>query len=193
MWGRTGPAVSPTTGAMYTGTGDGQWHPETGVYGNGIVGLKQDPDTKELKLYDYFGPRNAAWLVKRDLDAQVTPVIFNYKGRGTLAYSVAANVGGASNYRTATLKVAGQTIPILRFAGPVSQAITIETLSSLVDGAPPFTISAAASSGLPVSFTSTTPTVYSVGNHRNNRRGGDLLDHGQSSRQCELRCGDSRG
>src|SRR4051812_38055638 len=81
MWGRTGPAVSPTTGAMYTGTGDGQWHPENGVYGNGIVGLKQDPETKELKLFDYFGPRNAAWLVKRDLDAQVTPVIFNYKGR----------------------------------------------------------------------------------------------------------------
>ncbi len=81
MWGRTGPAVSPTTGAMYTGTGDGQWHPENGVYGNGIIGLKQDPDTKELKLFDYFGPRNAAWLVKRDLDAQVTPVIFNYKGR----------------------------------------------------------------------------------------------------------------
>ena len=54
MWGRTGPAVSPTTGAMYTGTGDGQWHPENGVYGNGIVGLKQDPDTKELKLFDYF-------------------------------------------------------------------------------------------------------------------------------------------
>jgi hypothetical protein len=81
MWGRTGPAVSPTTGAMYTGTGDGQWNPEAGVYGNGIVGLKQDPDTKELKLVDYFGPRNAAWLVKRDLDAQVTPVIFNYKGR----------------------------------------------------------------------------------------------------------------
>ena len=81
MWGRTGPAISPTTGAMYTGTGDGQWNPEAGVYGNGIIGLKQDPQTKELKLVDAFGPPNAAWLVKRDLDAQVTPVIFNYKGK----------------------------------------------------------------------------------------------------------------
>jgi outer membrane protein assembly factor BamB len=81
MWGRTGPAVSPTTGAMYTGTGDGQWNPEAGVYGNGIIGVKQDPATKELKLYDTFGPPNAAWLVKRDLDAQVTPVIFPYKGK----------------------------------------------------------------------------------------------------------------
>jgi hypothetical protein len=34
-----------------------------------------------LKLYDTFGPPNAAWLVKRDLDAQVTPVIFPYKGK----------------------------------------------------------------------------------------------------------------
>ncbi len=81
MWGRTGPAISSKTGAMYTGTGDGQWNPEAGVYGNGIIGLKQDPQTKELKLYDTFGPPNAAWLVKRDLDAQVTPVIFQYKGK----------------------------------------------------------------------------------------------------------------
>ena len=81
MWGRTGPAISPTTGAMYTGTGDGQWNPDAGVYGNGMIGLKQDPTTKELKLVDAFGPPNAAWLVKRDLDAQVTPVIFNYKGK----------------------------------------------------------------------------------------------------------------
>ena len=81
MWGRTGPAISPTTGAMYTGTGDGQWNPQNGTYGNGIIGLKQDPATKELKLFDAFGPPNAAWLVKRDLDAQVTPVIFNYKGK----------------------------------------------------------------------------------------------------------------
>jgi outer membrane protein assembly factor BamB len=81
MWGRTGPAISPATGAMYTGTGDGQWNPEAGVYGNGIIGVKQDPQTKELQLYDYFGPPNAAWLWKRDLDAQVTPVIFPYKNR----------------------------------------------------------------------------------------------------------------
>ena len=81
MWGRTGPAISPTTGAMYTGTGDGRWQPENGTYGNGIIGLKQDPTTKELKLYDTFGPPNADWLVKRDLDAQVTPVIFPYKGK----------------------------------------------------------------------------------------------------------------
>src|SRR6266581_2890963 len=47
MWGRTGPAISGT-GIMYTGTGDGRWDPENGIYGNGIIGVKQDPQTKAL-------------------------------------------------------------------------------------------------------------------------------------------------
>ena len=80
MWGRTGPAIS-ANGTMYTGTGDGRWDPENGVYGNGIVGVKPDPKTKALLLEDYYGPSNAEWLVKRDLDMQVTPAIFNYKGK----------------------------------------------------------------------------------------------------------------
>jgi outer membrane protein assembly factor BamB len=80
MWGRTGPAIS-ASGTMYTGTGDGKWDPENGIFGNGIIGVKQDPETKALKLDDYFAPTNAEWLVKRDLDMQVTPAIFNYKGR----------------------------------------------------------------------------------------------------------------
>src|SRR5881397_3611114 len=80
MWGRTGPAIS-ANGTMYTGTGDGRWDPENGVYGNGIIGVKQDPVTKSLELVDYYGPSNAEWLFKRDLDMQVTPAIFDYKGR----------------------------------------------------------------------------------------------------------------
>ena len=80
MWGRTGPAVSSEK-VMYTGTGDGLWDPENGVFGNGIVGLQMDPGTGSLELYDYYGPSNAEWLFKRDLDMQVTPAIFHYKGR----------------------------------------------------------------------------------------------------------------
>ena len=80
MWGRTGPAISSEK-VMYTGTGDGVWDPENGVFGSGIIGLQQDPDTKSLELYDYYGPSNAEWLFKRDLDMQVTPAIFYYKGR----------------------------------------------------------------------------------------------------------------
>jgi outer membrane protein assembly factor BamB len=80
MWGRSGPAISKDL-VMYTGTGDGRWAPEDGVYGNGIIGVKQNPKTKALELVDYYGPSNAEWLVKRDLDMQVTPAIFDFKGR----------------------------------------------------------------------------------------------------------------
>ena len=80
MWGRSGPAVSKDL-VMYTGTGDGRWDPENGLYGNGIIGVKQNAKTKALELTDYYGPSNAEWLVKRDLDMQVTPAIFDYKGR----------------------------------------------------------------------------------------------------------------
>ncbi len=80
MWGRSGPAISKE-GVMYTGTGDGRWDPENGIYGNGIIGVKQNPQTKSLDLVDYYGPSNAEWLVKRDLDMQVTPVIFDWKGK----------------------------------------------------------------------------------------------------------------
>jgi hypothetical protein len=80
MWGRQGPAIA-SDGTMYTGTGDGRFDPESGTYGDGIIGVKQNAATKALELSDYFGPANAEWLVKRDLDMQVTPAIFNYKGR----------------------------------------------------------------------------------------------------------------
>ena len=79
MWGRTGPAIS-LDGTMYTGTGDGRWDPENGIFGNGIIGVKQNPETKALELEDYYEPSNAEWLAKRDLDIQVTPAIFSYKG-----------------------------------------------------------------------------------------------------------------
>jgi outer membrane protein assembly factor BamB len=80
MWGRSGPAIS-SNGTLYTGTGDGRWSPENGIYGNGIIGVQQDPKTKAVVLTDYYGPSNAEWLFKRDLDMQVTPAIFKYKGK----------------------------------------------------------------------------------------------------------------
>jgi outer membrane protein assembly factor BamB len=80
MWGRTGPAISSDK-VLYTGTGDGPWDPENGIFGNGIIGVQQNPETKALELVDYYGPSNAEWLWKRDLDMQVTPAIFPYKGR----------------------------------------------------------------------------------------------------------------
>ncbi len=80
MWGRSGPAID-SKDVLYTGTGDGKWDPENGVYGNGIIAVKQNPQTKAVELVDYYGPSNAEWLWKRDLDMQVTPTIFKYKGK----------------------------------------------------------------------------------------------------------------
>ena len=80
MWGRTGGAID-SKGVMYTGTGDGPWNPENGVFGNGIIGVRQNPETKVAELMDYYGPSNAEWLWKRDLDMQVSCAIFKYKGK----------------------------------------------------------------------------------------------------------------
>ncbi|HLJ49743.1 MAG TPA: PQQ-binding-like beta-propeller repeat protein [Bryobacteraceae bacterium] len=84
MWGRQGPAIA-SDGTMYTGTGDGNFNPEIGSFGNGIIGIKQNPQSKAAELVDYFGPSNAAWLWKRDLDMQVTPVIFPFEGKELMA------------------------------------------------------------------------------------------------------------
>jgi hypothetical protein len=43
--------------------------------------VQQNPDTKAVELTDYYGPSNAEWLFKRDLDMQVTPAIFPFKGK----------------------------------------------------------------------------------------------------------------
>jgi outer membrane protein assembly factor BamB len=86
MWGTRGPAVG-ADGTVYTGTGDGIWDPSQKLYGNGIVGVKYDPQTHLLHLEKYFAPANVEFMYKRDLDVQVTPTIFNYKGKEYLVGS----------------------------------------------------------------------------------------------------------
>jgi outer membrane protein assembly factor BamB len=80
MWGRTGPAID-STGAVYAGTGDALFDPDHQIYGQAFVAVKMDPQTKLLELKDYYAPSNAEWMFKRDLDLNVTPAIFTYKGR----------------------------------------------------------------------------------------------------------------
>ena len=58
---------------------------ENQVYGNGLIGVRLEGN--QLKLKDYFIPSNWAWLRKRDLDMNVTPAIFTYKGRELMAVS----------------------------------------------------------------------------------------------------------
>ena len=45
------------------------------------------PPTISLTLKDYYTPSNHAWLTKRDLDMNTTPVVFPYQGRDLLVGS----------------------------------------------------------------------------------------------------------
>lgn len=82
LWGRTGAAID-STGTAWAPTGDGVYDPEHRVYGNGLIGVHVVG--KELQLKDWFEPSNWAWLRKRDLDMQVTPAIFHFKGKELMA------------------------------------------------------------------------------------------------------------
>jgi len=79
LWGRRGASISPE-GVAYLGTGDAMFDPANRRLGNGIVGVKMDA-AKSLQLEDYFGAPNANWLWRRDLDVNVTPVAFDYRGK----------------------------------------------------------------------------------------------------------------
>ena len=80
LWPRLGPSVGKD-GTVYAGSGDGDYWPEQQVYGQAIIGVKQNPATKALELKDWFAPSNAEWLRKRDLDMNVTGPVFDYKGK----------------------------------------------------------------------------------------------------------------
>jgi outer membrane protein assembly factor BamB len=82
LWGRTGAAID-SNGVAWAPTGDGRYEKETQTYGNGLIGAKVEGN--ELKIQDYFIPSNWSWLQKRDLDFQVTPAIFTYKGKELMA------------------------------------------------------------------------------------------------------------
>lgn len=82
LWGRQGASIG-SDGTVYSPTGDGPFNPEKHEFSEAIIGVTP----KELKLKDYFSPVNAAFMWKRDLDMQVTPAVFDYKGRELLATS----------------------------------------------------------------------------------------------------------
>ena len=78
LWGRSGAAID-SSGTAWAPTGDGRYDPANRVLGNGLIGARLDG--KELVIRDWFEPSNWVWLQKRDLDMQVTPAIFPFKGR----------------------------------------------------------------------------------------------------------------
>ncbi len=78
LWGRQGAAVD-STGIAWAPTGDGRYEPANQVYGNGLIGARVEDGNLNIK--DYYIPSNWIWLQKRDLDMQVTPAIFEFKGK----------------------------------------------------------------------------------------------------------------
>ncbi|MFZ1037549.1 MAG: putative Ig domain-containing protein [Smithella sp.] len=79
-------------------------------------------------------------------------------GSGTISYTVAANTTGAA--RTGLVNIAGQTFTVIQTAPQTIGAITFTPSTLTVGGTT--TASATATSGLPVTFTSTTPTICTV-------------------------------
>ena len=111
MWPRSGPSVGKD-GTVYAGTGDGDYRPEQQIYGQSIIGVKQDPQTKALVLRDWYTPSNAEWLRKRDLDMNVSGPVFEYKGKEYIAQASkecriwlidTSNMGG-EDHRTPTYR-----------------------------------------------------------------------------------------
>jgi outer membrane protein assembly factor BamB len=86
LWPRLGPSVGKD-GTVYAGSGDGDYYPEQQIYGQAVIGVKQNPTTKALELKDWYAPSNAVWLRKRDLDMNVTGPIFDYKGKEYTVHS----------------------------------------------------------------------------------------------------------
>jgi outer membrane protein assembly factor BamB len=86
MWPRTGPSVGKDE-TMYAGSGDGDYLPEQQIYGQAMIGVKQNPQTKALELKDWYAPSNAYWMRKRDLDFNASSPIFDYKGKEYLVSS----------------------------------------------------------------------------------------------------------
>ena len=75
IWGRGGAALT-SDGRVIVETGDGAFDPDKNQMADSIIALAP----KDLKITDYFTPRNRSWMTKKDLDmGSIGPTIFNFK------------------------------------------------------------------------------------------------------------------
>jgi outer membrane protein assembly factor BamB len=84
IFGTAGPAIGDD-GTIYFETGDGPYDAATGKLSTTVQGYTSNNGALTLK--DYYTPTNHAWLTKRDLDMNTTPVVFPYQGRDLLVGS----------------------------------------------------------------------------------------------------------
>ncbi|HEX4487918.1 MAG TPA: PQQ-binding-like beta-propeller repeat protein [Terriglobales bacterium] len=78
LWGTAGPSVG-SDGTIYFESGDGPYDASLGKLSTSVEAFTFAND--QLTLKDYYSPSNHIWLSRRDLDMNITPVIFPYKGR----------------------------------------------------------------------------------------------------------------
>lgn len=84
LWGVAGAAVG-SDGTIYFESGDGQYDAAAGKLSTSVEAFTFAND--QLTLKDYYSPSNHVWLTRRDLDMNVTPVVFPYKGRDLVVAS----------------------------------------------------------------------------------------------------------
>jgi outer membrane protein assembly factor BamB len=84
IFGTAGPAIG-SDGTIYFETGDGVYDVAAGKLSTTVQAYTSAND--QLTLKDYYTPTNHAWLTKRDLDMNTTPVVFPYQGRDLLVGS----------------------------------------------------------------------------------------------------------
>jgi outer membrane protein assembly factor BamB len=84
IFGTAGPAIG-SDGTIYFESGDGAYDVAAGKLSTTVEAYTSSGDSLTLK--DYYTPSNHAWLTKRDLDMNTTPVAFPYKGRDLLVGS----------------------------------------------------------------------------------------------------------
>jgi outer membrane protein assembly factor BamB len=84
IFGTAGPAIG-SDGTIYFETGDGVYDVAAGKLSTSVQAYTSAND--QLTLKDYYTPSNHAWLTKRDLDMNTTPVVFPYQGRDLLVGS----------------------------------------------------------------------------------------------------------
>jgi outer membrane protein assembly factor BamB len=84
IWGTAGPAIG-SDGTIYFESGDGQYDAAVGKLSTSVEAFTFSHDTLTLK--DYYTPSNRVWLSRRDLDMNITPVVFPFKGRDVLVGS----------------------------------------------------------------------------------------------------------
>jgi outer membrane protein assembly factor BamB len=84
LWGVAGAAVGQD-GTVYFESGDGPYDAAAGKLSTSVEAFTFSDD--RLTLKDYYSPTNHVWLTRRDLDMNVTPVVFPYKGRDVVVCS----------------------------------------------------------------------------------------------------------